>query len=130
MLTIKPGLEGTAELTVTAADCADAMGSGAVTVLATPRLIALMEEAACQAMRNDLPEGQQSVGISVSVDHIAATPIGMKVTAKAVMDRFVGGMMYFAVTADDEREPIARGRHERCFIHTEEYMMRANRKKA
>ena len=126
---LKPGLEGAVEMTVTQADCADSMRSGSVPVLATPRLIALMEEAACKAVANDLPEAQQTVGVHVSVDHIAATPIGMKVTAKAVLDRYVGGMMHFAVTAEDEREDVARGRHERVFIHTDDFLQRVHSKK-
>ncbi len=84
---IKPGLTGTAEKTVSAADLATAHRSGTVDVFATPAMIALMEEAAVAALADVLPAELTSVGISLDIRHLAATPPGMPVQATATVTR-------------------------------------------
>ena len=119
---LKPGLEGTAELTVAERDCARAMGSGALEVLATPRLVALMEQAACAAIAPALGAGQTSVGVRIEIEHLAATPPGLRVVAHARLERVEGRTLHFALTAEDAREPIGRGTHQRVLVDAARFM--------
>lgn len=125
---MKPGLEGSAELTVGAGDCADAMGSGSVPVFATPRLAALMEQAACNAIAAELEDGETTVGVRLEIEHVAATPPGLSVRAKAVLERIDGRKLVFALSAEDEREPIGTGRHERVRVRAGPFLERVNGK--
>jgi len=79
------GLRGEARLRVTDGDTARALGSGSVDVLGTPRVVALVEEAACRALDNRLDDGTTSVGMRVRVDHLLPTPVGAEVVAEAVL---------------------------------------------
>src|SRR5436190_14480293 len=80
---IRPGLTGTASLLVTAEHTAPRVGSGRIAVLATPVMINVIEAAALAAAEHLLPPGHQSLGIHLDVRHVAATPVGLKVTATA-----------------------------------------------
>ena len=85
---IKPGLIGEAEMMVGTSDTAPRIGSGRIAVLATPKMVSLMEEAALAAIEHLLPEGKQSLGTHLDITHIAATPVGMTVKAEAeLIDR-------------------------------------------
>jgi predicted thioesterase len=126
---LKPGLEGHAELTVGEGDCAIAMGSGALRVLATPRLLALMEEAACAAIAPALGPAQTTVGVRIELDHVAATPPGLRVRARAILERVEGRALHFALSAEDEREPIGRGRHQRVLVDAARFLEKANGKR-
>ena len=110
---LKPGLTGTAEMIVTEAHTAAAMGSGRMAVLATPALVALMEAAAQNAIAACLPDDHQSVGSAISVRHEVATPVGMRVLATAVLTQVAGRNLHFQLSASDAIEAIARGEHER-----------------
>ena len=90
---ITPGLVGEVELIVAAPDTADALGNRGVHVLATPRLVGLLEEAAIAAVQARLPAGAGTVGTRIDVKHLAATPVGMRVRARAVV-REVDGRRY------------------------------------
>ena len=81
-MSISVGAVGTASTVVTPENTAAAVGSGALPVFATPYMIALMENAACNAIADGLEEGQSSVGTKLDVSHDAATPVGMHVTAR------------------------------------------------
>ena len=83
MTDIQPGLIGSASLTVAEEHTAPRVGSGRVHVLATPVMINLIEAAALEAVERLLPAGHQSLGTLLNVRHIAATPVGMRVTAQA-----------------------------------------------
>ena len=76
---------GYAEIIVCEENTASSLGSGLLPVFATPALVALMEKAACEAMKGYLKEGETSVGIEITVKHTAATPVGLKVWANAVV---------------------------------------------
>ena len=112
---LRPGLKGSAELVVGDEHTAPSIGSGKVRVLATPVMINLIEAAALDAIERLLPAGYQSLGTHLDVRHIAATPVGMKVTAKATLLETDGKRFLFAVEAWNEVEKIAEGRHERYF---------------
>lgn len=125
---LKPGLEGTAHLTVAEAHTAPRIGSGKVHVLATPVMINLMEAAALAAIEDLLPEGRQSLGTRIDVSHIAATPVGMAVRATAVVTHIEGSHITFRVAAHDERELIGEGTHERVVVNVERFDARVREK--
>ena len=122
------GMEYSFEQVVTQELSAMAVGSGSVPVFATPHMIAFMERAAEQSVISGLAEGLGTVGTVVNIEHMAATPIGMKVTAKAVLREIDGRRLVFDVEAHDEREMIGRGVHERFVIQKEKFMARVNAK--
>src|SRR5215475_3049635 len=110
---VKPGQQGTATLVVGEAQTAPEIGSGRVHLLATPVMINLMEAAALDAVEHLLPDGYQSLGIHLDVSHHAATPVGMRVTATARVLAVEGRKIRFAVEAQDDKEVIGGGTHER-----------------
>lgn len=125
MTTIEVGTRGTATLVVTAADTAVAMGSGSVDVLATPRVVALCEQATCAALAAHQPEGWSSVGVRVELDHVRATPVGRAVSAEAVLAEVDGRRLMFTVTATDDKGPIAAGRVTRATVEVQRFMEKA-----
>jgi len=125
---LKPGLEGTADLTVGEEHTAPRIGSGKVHVLATPVMINLMEAAALAAVEDLLPAGRQSLGTRIDVSHIAATPVGMAVRATAVVTRVDGNHITFQVAAHDEQDLIGEGAHERVVVDVARFDNRVARK--
>jgi len=119
---IKPGLSAAAELVVSDADTAIAMRSGSVPVLATPRLIALAEEASVAAIDAELAAGQTSVGTKVQIDHVAATGLGKKVRAEASVEKVHGRRVIFTVSVSDDRGLIAVGRVTRVLVDVERFL--------
>jgi len=85
-------------------------------VLATPIMVLIMENAALDAIRGYLEPGESALGTLVDVRHVAATPVGQRVTAEADVTHFDGRRIVFTVTARDEVEEIGRGTHERTVI--------------
>ena len=128
-MSISVGLRGEASALVTEQNTAAAAGSGSLQVFGTPYLVALMEEAACQAIHPYLEEGQSSVGTHLDVSHDAATPVGMKVRAEAEVTAVDGRRITFRVTAFDECSPIGQGTHERFLIRQESFLQRTYAKK-
>ena len=125
---LKPGLKGRAETTVTPDNTAQAVGSGLVPVFATPYMIALMENAAVNAVQAALSADEGTVGTRLNVTHDAATPIGLRVWAEAELTAVEGRKLTFAVAAYDEREQIGGGVHERFIIKPEKFLTRAQGK--
>ena len=117
MSSLQPGLKGHVEIAVSDEQTAPHVGSGRVHVLATPVMINLMEAAALQAVEGFLPAGHQTVGIHLDVTHVAATPVGMRVKAHAELTRVDKRTLYFRVHADDEKDRIGEGAHERIVIN-------------
>jgi fluoroacetyl-CoA thioesterase len=126
--TLAPGAVGSAELTVAPEHTAPHVGSGKVPVLATPIVINLLEAAALAAVEHLLPEGHQSLGVQLDVRHFAATPVGMRVEAKAELIAVDGRMLKFRVSARDEREPISEGTHERVVVNVARFDRRMEAK--
>lgn len=122
------GLKGRAETTVTPENTAQAVGSGLVPVFATPYMIALMENAAVNAVQAALAPDEGTVGTRLDVTHDAATPIGLKVWAEAELVAVEGRKLTFSVAAYDEREQIGGGTHERFVIKPEKFVARAETK--
>lgn len=124
------GLTGRVEKVVEDFLTARHLGSGAVPVFATPAMIALMEWAATEAVTPHLPAGYQTVGTHVDVRHLAATPVGMKVTARAELLEVNGRDLLFRVWAEDEKELIGEGMHRRALIDVARFQRRVQAKKA
>ena len=125
---LRPGLRGEASLIVGEEHTAPRIGSGAIHVLATPVMINVIEAAALAAVERLLPAGHQSLGTVLNVRHIAATPVAMRVTATAIVQRVEGRTIYFTVEARDERELIGDGTHERVVVNVEKFDQRVKRK--
>jgi len=122
------GLRGTASLTVSAEHTAEALGSGNVPVLSTPSLVALVEQAAVNAVGNRLAAGETSVGTRIEISHLAATAIGQEVRAEARLIVVDGRRMTFHVAAYDAQEKIAEGTHDRVVIDEQRFLERVRRK--
>jgi len=129
-LQLPPGLTGTAELLVGEHHTAPRVGSGRIRVLATPVMINLIEAAALAAVEQSLPEHHQSLGTLLHVTHVAATPVGMKVRATAEVVAVEGRTIRFRVRAEDERELIGEGTHERVVVNVERFDRRVQEKAA
>ena len=127
---LQPGLSGHAELIVGEQHTAPRVGSGLVHVLATPVMINLFEAAALDAVDKHLAAGYQSLGTVLNVRHIAATPVGMKVRATAEIIRVEGRTVHLKVKAEDEKELIGDGLHERVVVNVEKFSLRVQRKLA
>jgi predicted thioesterase len=116
------GLEGTAKLVVGAADTARALGSGDVDVLGTPRLVALFEQATCNALVGALDPGQTTVGMRVQIDHLQPTSIGDEVVVEAYLERIEGRRITFTATASDSGGLIAAGKVTRVVVDVERFL--------
>lgn len=125
---IATGLTGTAELTVGPEHTATFVGSGRIAVLATPVMINLIEAAALAAIEPLLPVGHQSLGIHLDVGHTAATPVGLRVTARAEVVHVEGRAVTFRVEARDEFEQIGGGSHRRVVVSVARFDERVQRK--
>ena len=127
-LELPAGLTGTAELVVGEQHTAPRVGSGRIRVLATPVMINLIEAAALAAVEQSLPEHHQSLGTHLDISHVAATPVGMRVRATAEVVRVEGRTIHFKVRADDERELIGEGTHERVVVNVDRFDKRVQEK--
>jgi fluoroacetyl-CoA thioesterase len=125
---LKTGMTAQVEKVVGEDDTAVKFGSGSVKVFATPMMVALMENAALSTVDPHLGEGFATVGLSLNVKHMAATPVGMKVSAKAELLSIEGKKLTFSIEAYDEQEKIGEGTHERYIIELSKFLERASRK--
>jgi fluoroacetyl-CoA thioesterase len=99
-------------------------------VFATAFMVGLVEWTCVEGLRAYLLEGEHTVGTFIDVSHIAATPVGMRVTAEARLLAVVGRKLRFRVKCHDEHELIGEGSHERTLIHTARFMGRTEAKRA
>ena len=120
-----PGLTARVELTVTDADTAQAVGSGDVPVLGTPRVLALAEAATGAATATRMPSGSTTVGVRVELEHRAATPVGRTVAAHAELVKVDGKRLVFEVTVTDGPTVAAQGRVERALVDRQRFVERA-----
>ena len=118
------GMRGEASLVVGTNDTAPRIGSGRVPVLGTPVMITLIEEAALACVEHALPAGHQSLGTHLDVSHVAATPVGMRITAEAELVGIDGRRLVFAVRARDEIETIGEGEHTRVVVEVARFETR------
>jgi fluoroacetyl-CoA thioesterase len=121
------GSSASVELLVTEADTAIAHRSGEVPVLATPRVIALCEQAAFTAVAPDLADGQTTVSMKVQIDHLAPSAIGQSVTAEATVEKIQGRRIMFTVSVHDDHGLIAVGRVTRVVVDATDFLAKAHR---
>lgn len=121
-MAIEPGLRGEVTMVVGDADTAIALGSGDVAVLGTPRVVALVEQAAIEALRGAVTEGHTTVGMRVQLDHLRPTGVGIRVTADAVLERIEGRRLVFTVSVNDPRGLVAAGRVTRVLVDPERFL--------
>jgi fluoroacetyl-CoA thioesterase len=119
---VKPGLSAEVELVVSDDDTAIAIKSGDVPVLATPRVVALCEEAAVKALLGELAPAETSVGMQVQLDHLAPTGVGHTVNAEATVEKVNGRRITFTVSVNDERGLVAVGRTTRVIVNAERFI--------
>lgn len=124
------GRKGRIETVVGEMDTASAWGSGLLPVFSTPRLVALMEGAACRALEGALEEGGTTVGVRIDIKHTAATPLGMRVWAEAEITQVDGRALTFAVEAFDEKGSIGHAQHERFIIDADRFMKKVEARSA
>jgi fluoroacetyl-CoA thioesterase len=105
------------------------LGNIDVDVLATPRLVQLIEEATVQTIEEFIPPEQLSLGTQVKIKHLSPTPLGMKVTAHALLKEINGNRLFFMIDAYDEVEKVAEGEHERVLVSKERFFQKVNRKR-
>jgi len=124
-----PGLVGKSEMIVKEEDLVSQLGGMTFNVLSTPRLIQLLEEAAIEAIHEFIPAGKVSLGTEVKIKHLSPTPIGMKVTAHAILKRIDKKRLYFLVDAFDDLEKVAEGEHERVLVSKDQFLQKVEKKR-
>jgi fluoroacetyl-CoA thioesterase len=120
-----PGLKLTRTLEVSDEDTALSLGSGDVAVLGTPALLALAEGACVDAIADDLPEGETSVGTYAEIEHLKASPVGTCVTAQATLIGHHGRRLEFSVLVDQDGENVAKIRHRRVLVDRAKFVEKA-----
>lgn len=119
---ITVGTKGEVSSLVEREDTAQIVGSGSLLVYATPCMAALMEGAACEAIASCLPEEKTSVGIALSISHLAATPVGLEVRATAEVTEVSNNIITFCVEAFDETGKIGEGTHKRAVVTSQKFL--------
>ncbi len=120
-------LSATLTFTVSDADTARAVGSGTLPVLGTPRLLAWCEAATCAALEPTLPEGSTSVGTRVSLEHLAASPVGQVVEVTASTTHVDGRLHRFTVSARQlggDGKAIGSGEVTRVVVDAQNFVTR------
>lgn len=125
---IKPGLTNEKTWLVGKEHLASAFGSGLVNVLATPVLVGFCEECARLVVEPLLKEGQKTVGISINLHHLAATPPGMHVTVRAKLAEVDKQRLLFQIKVWDEQECVGEAEHERFIINADRFEQRIKEK--
>ena len=116
MKSIQIGTKGSYEKTVAVADLASSLDPSLAAVLSTPTMVAMMEQAAMEAIKPFLDAGESSVGMTIEVSHTAATPPGHRARAEAEVTRVEGRRLEFIVRAFDDVEQIGSGTHRRAVV--------------
>ena len=124
---LKEGISHDSYLIVAASDTAKAQGSGDMEVLSTPRLVALMENAAMLAVAPSLEEGETTVGSEISVSHLSPSAIGAEVVATAVLEKVEGRKLTFSVSAMEGGRIVGEGRHVRYIVNRQRFLDKLNK---
>lgn len=118
---IETGTKFVIERIVSNDDTAKALGSGELSVLATPKMIALMEESSYRCVAASLENGTTTVGTYLDIKHLAATPVGMQIKVESTLIGIDGRKLTFEVRAFDEGGLIGEGTHERFIVYSEKF---------
>lgn len=122
MTEITPGLTHTSTLEVTPGLTAEAMGSGDMPVLATPAMVALMENAAMMAVAPHLDRNAATGGGHIDASHLKATPVGATVSARAVLTAVEGRKLTFEIEAREGDTVIGKATHLRFIVDRQKFM--------
>ena len=125
---LEVGIKGQRETIVAKENTAEGIGSGSLEVFSTPIMILLMEESCFMSVADKLDEGFTTVGISVNVKHLSATPLGMKIVVKSELTKVDGRALTFKVEAYDEKGLIGEGIHERFIVNNEKFQTKTDGK--
>lgn len=125
-MALRVGQRGSVELEVAEADTAIALRSGILPVLATPRVVALVEEASVVAVGEGLEDGHTTVGMKVRLDHLAPTALGRTVVAESTIEAVQGRRISFQVSVTDDRGLVAVGRVTRVVVEIERFLTKAD----
>lgn len=128
MAELMVGIKGSGSVMVEEKNTAAVMGSGLLPVFATPAMIALMEKTASESVQAYLEDGCGSVGTSLDVKHVSATPVGMEVRCESELVEVDGRRLVFSVKAFDAAGLIGEGTHERFLIKNESFLKKAEGK--
>jgi fluoroacetyl-CoA thioesterase len=123
---LEPGLGATVELTVKEGDTAEALGSGDVPMLATPRVVALAEEATVAALAGHLDAKATTVGQRVQLDHLLPTPVRQSVRAEAKLESVEGRRLVFTVSVNSDQGLVAVGKITRVIVNRDRFIQKAN----
>ncbi len=126
---MEKGIKNTLEITVTEENSAAVMKSGTLKVLASPAMIALIEETAWKSVQPYLEDGQGTVGTNLNINHVAPTPLGMKVSCETELIEVDGRKLKFDVKVYDECGLAGNGTHERFIIYSEKFQNKADSKR-
>lgn len=129
-MSVTVGLKGRADTVVNDLNTAQAACSGALPVFGTPFMCALMENASWTSIQPYLAENESTVGTKLEVDHLSATPVGMKVWAESEVIAVEGRKIVLKVAAYDEAGLIGQGTHERFIIAADRFLSKAEGKKS
>ena len=113
---IEPGLSAAISFITDETSTAIALGSGDVAVLGTPKVVALIEEAAVAALAGQLPNGSTTVGTHIAVDHLKATALGSSVVATATVSAVEGRAISITATVTEGDTVVARATHTRFIV--------------
>ena len=119
---MKTGITYTSNTTVTTQNTALSLGSGDMDVFATPALVALMENAAMLAVKDELPQGSTTVGAWIETSHIKPSALGEKISATAVLKEIEGRKLTFHISAQDSKGVIGEGKHIRYIVDRERFL--------
>ena len=125
---LQPGIKAEKSLTVTDANTAKTMGSGTLDVFATPAMVALIEQTAYTSIESELEPGWGSVGTSLDIQHLSATPVGMTVTATTELVEVDRRRLVFHAEVYDEKGLVGKGTHERFLVENEKFQAKADAK--
>lgn len=127
-MALEIGMKNRFEKTVTGEQLASSVGSGALDVFGTPYMILLMEEACFYCVRDEVGEGNSTVGTRLDVTHSSPTPLGNKVYCECTLTSIDGRKLIFEVEAFDEHGSIGKGTHERFIVNNEKFMAKVSEK--
>lgn len=119
---IPDGISRSLRLVVAKEHTARSVGSGGIEVFSTPSLVALLEQAALEAVGEYLPDGWTTVGTRIEIDHCKASLLGEEIQARATLIQQEGRALIFSVEARDPGGVIGNGRHHRFIINQEKFL--------
>jgi predicted thioesterase len=125
---LEVGIKSTETIMVTEQNTAAAVGSGTVSVFATPMMINLIEGTCARSIQGELEAGQTTVGTHLNISHDAPTPVGMEVTCSSKLTTVDGRALTFEVEVTDASGVVGHGTHSRFIVNEEKFTSKANAK--